>query len=333
MRSSQLLGSIIGFLALVGSAGAQATVPYSFETRTIAVPQVEVRSGPSDSSLYYSTSSLKKGDTVQVITNKRDVPPGWLAIKPPPGSFSWINAQLVTQTKDTGIIHATDAPVLVGSRLTNKPPSVKSAQLERGSQVVILDKPLVASDGSHWLPIEPYQTEVRFIPESAIQDNPSVQAVAAKAPAPVAAPPAGPAPASPVAAVQPATPGGASPAVALTGVNPPPATSLYANNAAGSATPAPTTAYGPAPTPAPAPTEHWIGPGLLFKANVPIEGKQAYRLQDYQTKTFYYVVAQPNLNMDAYVGRYVSLYGPSYYCGETVRVPYIAARAAQLYNR
>jgi hypothetical protein len=335
MRATLLLGGIAGLLALTAKTWAQAPAPYNFETRTITLPEVEVRSGPSVNDVYYPTSVLKRGDPVQVIINKRDVPPGWLAIKPPPGSFSWVNAQHVTQLNSfTGTIHTTDAPVLVGSRLTGKPPSVKSAQLERGSQVVILDKPLVASDGSRWLPIEPFHTEVRFIPENAIGPNPGAQAVAAKPPVEAGPAPAGPAPASVQHA---AAAGPAAGAVALTGqVNPAPATSLYGTGnppatAATNATPG--GANGPTPTPTPVEAEHWIGPGLLFKANVPIDGQQAYRLEDYRTKAFYYVIAKQGLNLDQYVNRYVYLYGPSYYCGEAIRVPYVAARAAQVWNR
>jgi hypothetical protein len=172
-------------LALADCAQAEPAVPFTFETRVVTRPQVEVRSGPSPSPLYYSTTVLKTGDTVQVVTNKKDVPAGWLAIKPPAGSFSWVSAKHVTlQNANVGIVHETDTPVLVGSRMDNRPPNVKSTVLGSGSLVAILDKPLVASDGTRWLPIEPYQTEVRYIPEDAIRPATPVQATAAKPAAP-----------------------------------------------------------------------------------------------------------------------------------------------------
>jgi hypothetical protein len=182
-----MLVSIALVLALAGRAPAQPPVPFTFESRAVTGAQVEVRSGPSPSPLYYSTGVLKAGDTVQVVTNKKDVPPGWVAVKPPPGSFSWVEARNVTlQDSHTGIVHVNDTSVLVGSRMDNRPPNVKSAVLVSGSLVAILDKPLVTSDGNRWLPIEPYQTEVRYIPEDAIRPAAAVRAVAAKPAAPPA---------------------------------------------------------------------------------------------------------------------------------------------------
>src|SRR5262245_64720028 len=58
--------------------------------QVISVPEVEVRSWPSMQA--YATSKLHSGDRVRVIDTKTE---GWLGIKPPPRSFSWVNARHV----------------------------------------------------------------------------------------------------------------------------------------------------------------------------------------------------------------------------------------------
>src|SRR5436190_12691240 len=57
---------------------------------TIVVPEVEVRSSPTTK--YYATSKLRQGDRVLVLKDCKEQP-GWLVIKPPPGSFSWVRAK------------------------------------------------------------------------------------------------------------------------------------------------------------------------------------------------------------------------------------------------
>src|SRR5579864_5892677 len=105
MRNLTLAGAL-GAL-LIGAAAARAQV-YPAEV-TIQVPEVEVRSGPTMK--FYATSKLSAGQRVTVIRQdaaQRD----WLAIKPPPGSFSWIKADYVNQTSQSAIVKTKD-PVAV----------------------------------------------------------------------------------------------------------------------------------------------------------------------------------------------------------------------------
>src|SRR5262245_61810993 len=91
MRSLVMLAAFLGALAASPSARAQTA---SADTRTVVVDQVAVRSGGSEK--FYATGKLQRGQKVEVL---RDSPeyPGWLVIKPPPGSFSWINARFVQE--------------------------------------------------------------------------------------------------------------------------------------------------------------------------------------------------------------------------------------------
>jgi len=136
---------------------------------TILDPRgVEVRSGPSLE--YYPTSQLQFGDKVLVLHESKSWP-DWYAIKPPPGSFSWIRGHHVEIVEERiGIVPKSEAghvPVLPGSSLVNKEPSVETIKLAPGMRVTILDRPMQAK-GEKWYPIVPPPDEVRFIPKAAV---------------------------------------------------------------------------------------------------------------------------------------------------------------------
>ena len=85
------LGVVIALL-FITAAASTAQEPTQ---KVITQPDVEVRSGPSFN--YYATSILRQGEVVEVIAEST-ADPGWLAIKPPRGSFSldsmppWLHA-------------------------------------------------------------------------------------------------------------------------------------------------------------------------------------------------------------------------------------------------
>ena len=93
--------------------GADQTFPYPAQ---IAVDEVEVRCGPGWD--YYATQRLPRGTRVEVY---RHDPGGWLAIRPPEGSFSWVTARHVRATADKNIAEVIldGAVAWVGSAPTN----------------------------------------------------------------------------------------------------------------------------------------------------------------------------------------------------------------------
>ena len=182
-----------GFLALLllisnqtgTAAGINSAVPF---TARIILPNAEVRSGPGSDSKLYGTNNLKAGDVITVVQERPD---GWLAIRPPDGSFSWVQSkylQRIVATQPNYLVQTNDGnkvPVYIGSAVLNTKPTLESARLTRGSQVKSLGA--AQSDGKeNWIPIVPPENELRYIRceaigKQAVQANP-VPAIVPAAP-------------------------------------------------------------------------------------------------------------------------------------------------------
>jgi hypothetical protein len=163
MRSARMLGSVL-LMLLVGSVSAQPT------TATVKQPGAEVRSGPSVAPLHYTTNQLGPGEPVEVVKEEAD---GWLAIKPPPGSFSWINKRFLRQLGKNVWSVESEVPVevLFGSAMRQEKPIAISARVERGTLVESIGQPLTTPDDGIWLPIKPPPTEVRYVRAADVTRN------------------------------------------------------------------------------------------------------------------------------------------------------------------
>jgi uncharacterized protein YgiM (DUF1202 family) len=144
--------------------------------QVITVPEMEVRSGPSMQS--YATSKLHAGDKVRVVDTHKE---GWLGIKPPPGSYSWINGRYVTNPDNNSFTTTVVAPtnVLIGSQLVKQMPNQQGpTTLPQGTILTLLKDqrpdgrsevmPATGSDGVYYA-IAPAIDELRWIPASAVQ--------------------------------------------------------------------------------------------------------------------------------------------------------------------
>jgi hypothetical protein len=161
----------------------------------ITVPEVEVRSGPGSN--FYPTGKLHQGDVVKVVKEES----GYLAIEPPPGSFSWINTLFLAQTPTApGFVHVKGnrVPVRVGSSISNDEPTTQRVTLDQGTIVRVLDPRGAATKDGNWLPIEPPAQEYRYIPADSVQPQSQVQVQTVKS-APAGAAPSFPPPGQPAA--------------------------------------------------------------------------------------------------------------------------------------
>jgi hypothetical protein len=148
-------------LAPMQSLRAAETPP---DVRTVTVTQAEVWCGPSTSDRMYPTNLLRQGERVEV---ERELPSGWLVIRPPAGSFSWINNRFVQYISDKYANYVVthdghDVPVLIGSSLKTDRPSMMGVKLPRGAQVRVIGRGMTDEEGT-WLPIVPPEGEVRYI--------------------------------------------------------------------------------------------------------------------------------------------------------------------------
>jgi uncharacterized protein YgiM (DUF1202 family) len=151
--------------------------------QVISVPEVEVRSGPSMQA--YATSKLHSGDRVRVVDTKNQ---GWLGIKPPPGSYNWINQRYVNRDSNnfSAVVIVPSADVLIGSQLVKEMPNKRGATLPQGTIVTLLKDqrsdggfdimPATGPDGVYYAIVPPtIDEELRWIPASAVQQQPPAQ--------------------------------------------------------------------------------------------------------------------------------------------------------------
>lgn len=147
-------------VCLAGMTGASPADEFPYKAY-INREDVYVRSGPGEE--YYPTDKLKLGATVEVY---RHDPGGWMAIRPPAGSFTWISARYLDLKKDRlATVNADRLAARVGSRFSDIR-DVVQVRLNKGETVEILD----SSDGSDenggrvlWCKISPPAGEFRWI--------------------------------------------------------------------------------------------------------------------------------------------------------------------------
>ncbi len=180
------IGTLAVLLSL--SAAPASPPPATPDIRYVKDQEAEVRCQPSTKPELYPTNRLHKGDAVEVAEELAD---GWLKIKPPRGSFSWINTrflQHIAPNQPNYVITPPDeqVPVYVGSEVQKGRPTVVGVKVKRGTQVQSIGRPL-ADDGKAqpgedgtWMPIEPPEGEFRYIQAAAVsKTKPAVDTVAA----------------------------------------------------------------------------------------------------------------------------------------------------------
>ncbi len=148
--------ALIG-LAAIAAPAQQPDFPY---TAYVSIDAAYVRSGPGKH--YYPSDKLVRGDAVEVY---REDPGGWLAIRPPRGSFSWVPASQLQPTKhNLAIVIGDRVASHVGSKL-DESHDVVQVRLERGEAVEIVAAEPLTIDGQQelWCKISPPSGEFRWI--------------------------------------------------------------------------------------------------------------------------------------------------------------------------
>ncbi len=152
------LGCAMLSCAQTGRAAGE-TSPY--QARVIAAGAA-VHSGPGEN--FYSTDTLAQGDTVEIY---REKPGGWLAIRPPVNSFSWVAGRDLI-LKDGGLAEAVKDNVAsrIGSRINDRH-NASQVRLKKGEAVEVLGEENI--NGEKWYKIAPPAGEFRWIQASVVE--------------------------------------------------------------------------------------------------------------------------------------------------------------------
>jgi hypothetical protein len=185
-------------LTTAGLCRAETKFPYS-----LAVPPggVTLRSGPGPA--FYATDRLVAGVQVEIYREEKD---GWLAVRPPPGSFSLVERRQLKAGKESGVavVLAEDVLSCVGSRVEAVPTYVSQVRLRKDELVELLDQwddetAAKSGDGA-WCRIAPPAGEFRWVqanelkrdtstrPDTTVRAEPPTENRAAESSGPATAP-------------------------------------------------------------------------------------------------------------------------------------------------
>lgn len=161
----RLRASWIAVLLLTNGSLIHSSESHSY-TAHINVDQIYVRSGPGDD--FYPTSYLSRGEKVEVYDQNKQ---GWLAVRPPQGSFSWVPAGAVESTNQENVAEVVEneLPSQIGSHLHHQR-NAYQVKLKQGERVKILG--VVHKDDESWYQIAPPAGEFRWIHKSEIEQAP-----------------------------------------------------------------------------------------------------------------------------------------------------------------
>lgn len=153
--------ALVGLLSwLLNAARGGEEFPY---TAYVAVEGAEAVAGPGHR--FYVTQRLGRATKVEVY---REEASGWLAIRPPAGSFSWVLAEVVAKVADQEHLGRVTEPTgsWIGTAIEKVSEHRQQVTLKEGEVVEILgERAVTGADGQKqtWLKIAPPAGEFRWI--------------------------------------------------------------------------------------------------------------------------------------------------------------------------
>ena len=162
------------FLLVIGWVAAQATAAdpeprKEPEAIYVAVEQARLYAGPSSD--FYPTGSAKRGTALEVYLRADN---GWLGVRPPQGSFSWVPASQAYLLPGGRVIEITDANAVswIGTELGSAKQYRWQVQLKVGEQLTLLGEATIKSETDDretlWYKVSPPAGEFRWIEQAAV---------------------------------------------------------------------------------------------------------------------------------------------------------------------
>jgi hypothetical protein len=137
---------------------------------TVRGADVIVRSGPG--AQFYATSYVGDGEQVEIYQRKSG---GWLGIRPPRGSFSWVDAKKLRETDDPEVarIVGAQAAAWIGSEVESVADHKWQVRFEAGEPVHVLGRGTLSifegDEEREYNQIAPPAGEFRWIREDDVQ--------------------------------------------------------------------------------------------------------------------------------------------------------------------
>jgi hypothetical protein len=165
MRAKCVLGLIL--LVVTAVVTADESFPYKVAVKD---RDVTVRSGPG--SQFYATGQIATGSEIEVYERKGG---GWLAIRPPEGSFNWIEANKLRMTNDPDVAKVVGNSVVawVGSEVGAVEDHKWQVKLDPGESVQLMSRQSMAifrgDEQRDFYQIAPPAGEFRWVQEREIE--------------------------------------------------------------------------------------------------------------------------------------------------------------------
>ena len=143
----------------------------------VAVERARLFAGPSTD--FYPTGGVVRGAALEVYHRTSN---GWLGIRPPQGSFSWVPASQAYLLPGGRVIEITDANAVswIGTELGSAKQYRWQVQLNVGEQLGVLGEATVKNGSDErealWYKVAPPAGEFRWIEEAAVSKTPPATA-------------------------------------------------------------------------------------------------------------------------------------------------------------
>jgi SH3-like domain-containing protein len=169
IRFGLLAGWLVGVVGSVAAQTAATAIP-DLEPYVAYIAQDEcfARSGPGPD--YYRTDPMPRGAPVDVYLETSD---GWLGIRPPEGSFSWLPASQTRPTPEGDFAEVTNpqAVAWIGTQLGKARQFRWQVQLQPGERLAVLERfqrPGTNGATEQWLKIVPPAGEFRWVHKDSV---------------------------------------------------------------------------------------------------------------------------------------------------------------------